>query len=118
LFLVLGAGHFEADRQGELTLERRHVTMSGPQFQLRVATRAKPGEVIVPAREEIDPGERLRVAAIEPFREPHDRRQDPYGAAQRAVQVPVPFVRFFRSRLSMVSRDQGDDFDLSRIEAP
>ena len=118
MFLVRGARHFEADRQVELALEWRDVTMGGPQFQLRVATRAKPGEVIVPAREEIDPGERLRVAAIEPFREPHDRRQDPNGTAQRAVQIAVSFVRFFRSRLSMVSRDQGDDFDLSRIEAP
>ena len=73
LFLVLGAGHFEANRQGELTLERCHVTMGGPQFQLRVASRAKPGEVIVPAWEEIDPGERLRVAPIEALGKPDNR---------------------------------------------
>ena len=73
MFLVLGAGDFEANRQVELPLERRHVTMSGPQLQLRIAIRAKPGEVVVAARKEVNPGERLRVAPIEALGKPDNR---------------------------------------------
>ena len=115
--LVLGAGDFEADGQIELPLERRHVPMCGPQLQLRIAVCAKPGEVVVAARKEVNPGERLRVAPIEAFGKPDDRRQHPHGPAQRAVQIPVPLMRFFRGRLTVISRDQRDHFDLSRFEA-
>src|SRR4029078_4269540 len=116
VFLVLGAGDFEADRQIELPLERRHVTMCGPQLQLRIAVRAKPGEVVVTARKEVDAGERLRVAPIEALGEPDDRRQHAHGPAQRAVQIPVPLVRLFGCRLAVISRDQRDHLDLSRFE--
>src|SRR4029453_11402156 len=33
LFLVIGAGDFEPDRQPELLLERRHLTVGGPELQ-------------------------------------------------------------------------------------
>ena len=116
MFLVLGAGDFEADRQIELPLERRHVTMCGPQLQLRITVRAKPGEVVVTARKEVDPGERLRVAPIEPLGQPDNRRQHSHGPAQRAVQIPVPLVRLFRRRLTVISRDERDHLDLPRLE--
>src|SRR6266542_555138 len=117
LFLVFGAGDFEANRQIELPLERRHVTMCGPQLQLRVAVRAKPGEVVIAAWKEVNPGERLRVAPIQAFGQPDNRRQHPHGSAQRIAQVPVSLVRFFGDRLAMISRHQRDDLDLSGVEA-
>ena len=92
--------------------------MGGPELELGVAIRAQARQIIVAAREQIDPGECLRVAAIEPFRQPHDRREHPNRAAEAAVEVPVSLVRFFRGRLPMVSRDERDNLDLLRIETP
>src|SRR6186997_958586 len=65
LFLVVGAGHFKADRQIELPLERRHVTMGGPQFELRITRGAEPGEVVVATRKQVNPRQRLGMAAVE-----------------------------------------------------
>lgn len=99
-------------------LERCDVTMSGPQFEFRIAVGTQPGEVIVAAGKKINPRERLRVAAIEPFGQPHDRRKDSDSGTQCAVQIAVPLVGLLGSRLPMVSGDQADDLDLLRIEAP
>jgi hypothetical protein len=92
--------------------------MSGPQFQLRVAVGAQPCEVVVAAREEIDAGKRLRVTAIQAFGQSHDGRQHTDSRAKCAVEIAVAFVRFLRSRLTVVSRDKRDDLDFLRIEAP
>ncbi len=81
------------------------MTMSGPQLQFRVAVGAQPREVVVAARKQIDAGKRLRVAAIEPFSQPHDRRQHPNSCTKIAIEISVPLVGLFRSRLPMVSRD-------------
>ena len=66
--------------------------VGGPQLQFRVAIGAQSRQIIVAARKEIDPGKRLRVAAVEPFSQPDDCRQHPHGAAQRAVQIPIALV--------------------------
>jgi hypothetical protein len=58
------------------------------------------------------------VAAVETLGQPYNRREHPNGSPQAAIQVSVSLVGFFRSRLPMVSRDQRDDLDLLRIEAP
>ena len=54
-------------------LEGSHMAMRGPHLELRIAVGAQPREIIVAAREQIDAGQRLRVAAIEPFGQPHNR---------------------------------------------
>jgi hypothetical protein len=79
--------------------------MGGPQFELSVAIRPQPRQIVVAAREQIDAGKRLRVAAIEPFSQPHDRRQHPNSCTKIAIEISVPLVGLFRSRLPMVSRD-------------
>lgn len=66
--------------------------VSGPQFELRITVRPQPGKIVVAARKEIDSGERLRVAAIEAFREANDSRQHPHRTAKRAVEVAIPFM--------------------------
>jgi len=115
--ILVRARDFETNWQRQLLLERCDVTMSGPQFELRVSVRSQSGEIIVAAREQVDAGECLRVAAVEPFGQPHNRREYPNGSAQAAIEVPVSLVGFLRRRLSMVSRDQRDDLDFLRIEA-
>ena len=91
--------------------------MRGPELQLRITVGAQPREIVVAAREQVDTGQRLRVAAIESFGEPHDRRQHAHCRTQRAVEVAKALVRLFRGRLAMIARNEGDDLDLLRIEA-
>jgi hypothetical protein len=92
--------------------------MRGPQLQLRVAVGAQPRKIIVAARKQIDAGECLRVAAVESLGQPHNRREHANRPAKTAIEVPVSLMGFFRSRLPMVSRDERDDLDFLRIEAP
>ena len=88
-----------------------------PQLQLGVPGRPQPDQVTVAARDDVERGDDLAVAAIEPFGQPQHRRQRPNGAPQRALEHTVSVMRLFRRRLSMISRQQGDDLDLLRIEA-
>jgi len=74
LFLVRGAGDFETNRHRQFLLERRDVTMSGPQLQFRVAVGAQPRQIVVAARKQINAGKRLRVTPIESFSESDDGR--------------------------------------------
>ena len=66
--------------------------VSGPEFEFRIAIRPQPGKIVVAARKEIDPGERLRVAAVEDFGEANDSRQYAHRTAKRAVEVRVSLV--------------------------
>ena len=63
------------------------------------------------------PDERLGVAAVEAFGEPHHRREPLDRLAQRSLQLAVPVVRFLRRRLPVVARDERDDLDLLRVES-
>lgn len=92
LFLVRGAGDFETNRHRQFLLERRDVTMSGPQLQLCVAVGAQPRQVVVAARKQIDAGKRLRVTAVKSFSQSDDGRQHPDRRAKRAAQISVAFV--------------------------
>ena len=116
-FLVVGARYLEAQRTPEDRFERRHMAVRGPEFELRVPGRTEPYQVIVGARINLDPRERLRVAAIEPFREPDDRCQRFHHLAQRSAEVAVPVMGFLRRRLPVIARDERDDLDLLRIES-
>ena len=77
MILVVGARHFEANGRVQLPLEWRDVAMGGPELELRIAAGVEARQVVRPTREEINAAERLRVAPIEPLREPHDRGQYP-----------------------------------------
>jgi hypothetical protein len=52
----------------------------------------KPGEVVLAAREQVDPGERLRVAAIESFSQPDDGGQYAHRGPLRSAEVAVSVV--------------------------
>jgi hypothetical protein len=90
--------------------------MSGPKLQLGIAVGPEPGEVVISAREEIDAAKSLRVAAVQPFRKPDDGGEHANGRSHRAVQLPVAVVRLLRRRLTVITRDERDHLDLSRIE--
>ena len=54
----------------------------GPELELGIAARAQLYERILPAIVQLHRGERLRVAAIQPFGQPQDRRKRAHGPPQ------------------------------------
>ena len=64
-------------------------------------------------------GDDLRVAAVEAFRQPHDRAPAPCTVrARAAVRGPrIPRAIFFGVAAPVVAGDQRDDLDLRRLEA-
>ncbi len=84
--LVVAARDLEAQGLPEQLLERRHVPVRGPELELGVAGRAQAREIVVAARIQVDAGERLGVAAVEPLGETRPsptalctvRRSDPF----------------------------------------
>jgi len=66
--------------------------MRRPQFQFRVTVRAQAGEIIVAAGEQVETAERLGVAAIQAFGQPHHCRQRTHFFPHRAGNVAVAFV--------------------------
>jgi hypothetical protein len=93
------------------------VPVCGPQLEFRVPRRTETDHVCVALGDDVDRRHNLRMAAIEPFREPQHRRQRPDRAPQPTLQHPITLVRFLGRRLAMIPGDQGDDFDLLWIEA-
>ena len=71
---MIAARDFETKRLAEHRFERRDVAMGGPELELGVAGGAQPRQVVVGAGVEVEPGQRLRVAAVQPFGQPHHRR--------------------------------------------
>ncbi len=87
-----------------------------PQFELGVTRGAQPREVVVAPRIEVDACQGLSVAAIEPLGKPDHRREHAHRPSLGAFEIPVALVRLLRRRLAMIAGDEGDDFDLLRIE--
>ena len=78
--------------KSEDPFQRGRVPTGGPQLQLGVSRRPQPHEVVVAARKDVHTSQRLRMAAVEPFGEPHHGGQRPDRAAQRALQQRIALV--------------------------
>ena len=87
-----------------------------PQFELGVTRGAQAREVVVAPRIDVDAREGLGVAAIEPLGKPDHRREHAHGPALGALEIAVALVRLLRRRLAVIAGDEGDDFNLLRIE--
>jgi hypothetical protein len=93
------------------------VAVRRPHLELRVPLRAKPCRIFLAIWVEIDRRNRLRVASIEPFRQPYHRRQLFNRFSKLRREVFVTLVRLFRHRLPVIARDKRDDFGFVRFEA-
>ena len=89
----------------------------GPQLQLRVARRAQLQQVVVAAVVKLEARDRLRVAAIEAFREAQNGGERADGAAGPPSQISEPLVLAFGRRQPMIPRHERDGFDFVRLEA-
>jgi len=111
------AADLDAERLSRQSFEWRGVPRRGPQLQLGIARGAKLQQVVVAAVVELEAGDGLRVAAIEALRQPQDRRERAHGSPYAPPQVGEAVVLSLRRRLAMVAGDQGDGFNLVRLEA-
>src|SRR5437762_2683091 len=80
--------------------------------ELHVAGRSQLEQVVVAAIVQLDAGDRLRMAAVEAFRQAEDRRERPHDAPIAAAQLAVCAVLALRGRLPVVTGDERDDIDL------
>ena len=88
-----------------------------PKLEFCVAGGAKLQQPIVAAVVQLEACDRLRVAAIEAFRQPQHRGEAPDRAAALLVEVFVVLVAAFRRRLTGIASDKRDRLDFLRVEA-
>jgi hypothetical protein len=111
------AADLETKRFPGQTFERRGLPARGPELQLRVAGGAQLQQVVVAAVVQLESRDRLRVAAVEAFREAQDRRERADRVARPAAHVAEAVVAAFGRRLTVIARDERDGFDFIRLEA-
>ena len=99
------------------SFERLRVARRGPELQLGVARRPGLQQRIVAAIAELHGGDRLRVAAIEAFSQPQDRRERANRPAPLAAQVGIAVVPPAGGRLAMISRNERHRLDFVGLEA-
>ena len=107
----------DPDGLSQHPLERRQVLVRRPDLQLRVAGRMQVEEHVLTAVAHVEPRNDLRVASVQPFGEPQNRREQAHRTAQPGRQARVLRVRFLRRASTMVPRHERDDLDLLRLEA-
>jgi len=84
IFFGIPSNHFEPHRTPEHALQRRAVTLCRPEFQFDISGGAETDQIVVTARNEVDPGHRLGMAAVQAFGESYHRRQRPHGLSRGA----------------------------------
>src|SRR5215203_2936860 len=115
LFSIRGSAGAEADGFPQCALERRCLTMGGPELELGVARCSNLDEIFVAAVVHFDARNGLRVTAIEGLCEPQNRRQDTDGAAILPAERAEVGMRFLRRRLAVIAGDERDDFRFGRL---
>jgi hypothetical protein len=96
LFSIRSSAGAQAHRLAQHVLEGFDLTVSGPQLELGIGRRPKIDEIFVAAIVQFDSGDNLRVAPIQVFGEPENRRQHAYDGAHFRPERGVLFVRFLR----------------------
>jgi hypothetical protein len=110
--------HFDAQRLAEKTLELCRVTRGCPQLQFCIAGGTELKQAVVPAIVQLEARNRLRVAAIEAFRETEHGRQRANRPAALLLEVAVVVVAALGRCLPMIPRDERNDIHFFGIEAP
>jgi hypothetical protein len=111
------AADLNPERLSRQSFEWRAVARCGPELELRVAGRAQLQQVVVPPIVELETTDRLRVAAIEAFRQPQNGGERSHRAPGAPPEIGKTFVFPFRRALPVIAGDEGDRFDFVRLEA-
>jgi hypothetical protein len=108
--------HFEPQRLADKPLEFRCMTRRRPQLQLGVARRAQLQQAVFAAIVKLQACDRLRMTAVESFRETQYRRKLSNSTTPLLLQVAVLIVAALGRRLAMVACNQRDDLHLVGVE--
>jgi hypothetical protein len=108
---------FDPERLAGQPLERGGVSARRPQLQFCVARRPQLQQIIVSAVVQIEPGDGLRMAAVEAFGQPQDGGERADRVPRAAAHVSEPGMASLGRRLTVIARDERDRFDLVRLEA-
>src|SRR3984893_8285290 len=118
LFNMSLPADLHSERLADHALERRGLPVGRPQLQFGVAGGQELQQHVVAAIVELDPGDRLRMTAIEVLGQAQYRRERAYDPTLPAAQSPEILVPNLRHATSMILRNEGNGFDLVRFEAP
>jgi hypothetical protein len=110
-------GQFELDRRLQYFSKRDGVSIRGPDLELRIAGGPDPDDEAPALVLDREPGNDLRVAAVEALGEAHDRAQQSNRLPTRTRKAPVPSVRLLRGGLPMISGDETNHLHFFGFEA-
>jgi len=103
LFSIRVFAHFNAQRLTDHPLERRRMTLGGPELQFRIARRSNLQQRIVTSIVKFDAGDGLGVAPIEVLGKTEHGRQPSYNTAALAAQAAELGVPPRRRRAPVIS---------------
>jgi hypothetical protein len=109
---------FHSERFADHSLERRGLPVGRPQLQFGVAEGQQLQQHVVAAIVELNPGDRLRMAAIEVLGQAQHRGERAHDSTLPAPQSAEILVPNLRHATPMILRNEGNGFDLVRLEAP
>jgi hypothetical protein len=92
LFNISGSVCADVNRLSEERLERRAISMGGPELELGVAVGAHFQEIVFAPVVKFELGDDLLVAALQAFRQPKQRGQHANLSTIAAFQIAHPFV--------------------------
>jgi len=107
---------FDSERLADHALEGRDLSRRGPQLELGVSRRSQLQERVLSAIVKFDPGDRLRVAAIEVLGKTQHRRERADRSPPFSFEVAEFLVPPIGNDPTMIARDQRDDFDLIGVK--
>jgi hypothetical protein len=117
LFNIRGRpAHLDTKGFANESLERDGVPVGRPQLELGVALGPQLEQRVLAAVVQFDAADRLRMAAIEAFRQPQDRCQRPDGAASPAGEPAQRGGSLAGSGAPMIAGDQRNGFDFLGLE--
>jgi hypothetical protein len=92
------------------------MSLSGPQLELGIAAGPDLQERVVAAIVELEPRDRLGVAAVEILREPENGREPPHDFAPLPPQFPEIRMPARRRCPAVIAGDERNGLDLVRLE--
>src|SRR3954471_14635863 len=117
LLSISVSADLDVQRLSQQLLEWGHVPCGRPELELCVAAGPDLQQGVVAAIVQLDPRQALRVAAVEAFRQPENRRQLFHDSAPLSREVTIALMVALRGGATMISRDQRHRVDFVRLEA-
>ncbi len=111
------SAYFDVKRFADESLERRGMAGRSPELQFGVSRRPHLQQRVRATVVKLEAGNRLRMAAIEAFRQSKDGGERSHDLPPLAREGPEPIVLALGDRPPVVARDEGNRLDFLRVES-